>query len=263
MIAPATVYVGTVAHKRLRPKVHALSYGVYSLLLDVDRLGEVAARSRLFSVNRFNILSFYDRDYGPGDGTPPSRHARELLSKAGFDPAEFQILLLSYPRVLGYVFNPLSVYYAIDPNGHLVALIYEVNNTWGERRSYVAAAGRDHLGTYTQTAKKELLVSPFAEAEGRYGFSVTHPGAKLLVGVQLYDRAGALLRTHFKGAAEPWSDRRLLSVLVRFPLLTFKIITAIHFEAFKLWWKGVPVTGGATKPGYAVTFADVPPVSKP
>jgi uncharacterized protein len=264
MIAPAVIYTGTVVHKRLRPKIHALSYGVFSLLLDVDRLDDVARGTRLFSVNRFNVLSFYDRDYGPGDGKSASHHARALLDQAGFDAGRLQILLLSYPRVFGYVFNPLSVYFAIDPGGHLVALIYEVNNTWGERRSYVVAAGEDQLGTYAQSAKKELLVSPFAEAHGHYGFRVTHPGVSdnLLVGVQLYDTKGALLRTHFKGAAEPWSDRRLLGLLVRFPLLTFKIISAIHIEAFKLWWKGVPVTGGATTPGYSVSYGNVPAATK-
>jgi uncharacterized protein len=114
MIAPATIYTGTVVHKRIRPKTHALSYGVYSLLLDVDRLDDIAKVTRLFSVNRFNILSFYDRDHGPGDGTPAATHARDILNLAGFDAANLRILLLSYPRVLGYVFNPLSVYFALD-----------------------------------------------------------------------------------------------------------------------------------------------------
>ena len=259
---PATIYTGTVVHKRLRPKVHALSYGVFSLLLDVDRLEDVAKQSRLFSINRFNILSFHDRDHGPGDGTRAADHARDVFRTAGFDPSRFQILLLSYPRVLGYVFNPLSVYYAIDPDHGLVALIYEVNNTWGERRSYVVAAGDAHLGSYAQSARKELLVSPFAEANGHYGFRVTLPANDLLVGVQLYDTAGALLRTHFKGEAENWSDRRLLGLLFRFPLLTLKIISAIHIEAFKLWWKGVPVTSGATTPGYSVSYGDLPTISK-
>ena len=260
MINPATIYAGTVVHKRLRPKPHALSYGVFSLLLDLDRLQDIAASSRLFSVNRFNILSFHDADHGPGDGKPTASHARELLKKAGFDAAQLQILLLAYPRVFGYVFNPLSVYYAIDVTGQLTALIYEVNNTWGERRSYVVGAGSAHLGTFAQSAKKELLVSPFAEANGRYGFRVTAPDANqdLLVGVSLSDSQGALLKTHFKGSPEPWSDRALLGLLVRFPLLTIKIISAIHIEAFKLWWKGVPITGGATTPSYSVSFDNVP-----
>jgi uncharacterized protein len=260
MIEAATIYAGTVVHKRLRPKPHALSYGVFSLLLDLDQLATIDKASRLFSVNRFNVLSFYDKDYGPGDGQPAADHARALLSKAGFNASALKILLLSYPRVLGYVFNPLSVYFAIDQSERLVALIYEVNNTWGERRSYVVAAGNDHLGTFAQSAKKELLVSPFAEARGRYGFRVTKPDNThdLLVGVLLSDSQGALLKTHFKASPESWSDRRLAGLLVRYPLLTFKIITAIHVEAFKLWWKGVPVTGGATTPGYSVSFGDVP-----
>lgn len=254
MTAAATIYTGEVVHKRLRPKPHALAYGVFSLLLDLDRLTETDAASRLFSVNRFNLLAYFDRDHGPGDGTALSSHARDLFARAGIDTTASRILLLAYPRVLGYVFNPLSVVYAVAADDTLQGLIYEVNNTWGERRSYVVAAGAVHGRVYAQAARKDLHVSPFAAATGRYGFRVIAPGDDILVGVLLSDDDGALLRTHFKAVAEPWSDRKLAGLLLRYPLLTLKIIGAIHIEAFRLWWKGVPLTAGASRPGYAVTF---------
>lgn len=255
MIPAAQIYTGHVVHKRLRPRPHALSYGVFSLLLDLDQLDAVALQSRLFSRNRFNLLSFYDSDHGPGDATPLQQHARDVFKASGLDTAGLQILFLAYPRVLGYVFNPLSVYYAVAGDGHLAALIYEVNNTWGERRSYVLDAGQPHGHVYAQSAAKELHVSPFAGASGRYGFRVTVPGDGLLVGVHLSDADGALLKTHFTGRSQAWSDSRLLALLFRFPLLTLKIIGAIHFEALKLWLKGVPLTGGRSKPGYSITYA--------
>jgi len=258
MMPFSQIYTGTVVHKRLRPKVHALSYGVFSLLLDLDRLDETAATTRLFSHNRFNVLSFHDRDHGPGDGTLAADHAREVFSAAGIDTHGHQLLLLAYPRVFGYVFNPLSVYYALSPAGAISGLIYEVNNTWGERRSYVMRAGEAHGRLYGQSARKDLHVSPFAAAAGRYGFRVTVPGDDLLVGVQLSDPDGALLKTHFKGRAEAWSDRRLLGLLFRYPLLTLKIISAIHVEALKLWLKGVPLALGDSKPGYAITYVPDP-----
>jgi uncharacterized protein len=255
MKADAQIFTGHVVHKRLRPKPHALKYGVYSLLLDVDRISAVASTSRLFSRNRFNVLSFHDADHGPGDGTPVEVHARELLRNAGFDAAGGRVFILGYPRVLGYVFNPLSVYYAFDANERLIALIYEVNNTWGERRSYVVPAGERHGRVFAQSAIKALHVSPFAPPNGRYGFRVSEPDQDLTVGVSLSDQDGALLKTHFHGVAESWSDRRLLGLLFRFPLLTTKVIGAIHFEALKLWLKGVPLTRGASTPGYAVSYA--------
>ena len=254
MIPIAQIFTGTVVHKRLRPKPHALSYGVFSLLIDLDCIDAVAARSRIFSRNRFNLLSFHDSDHGPGDGTPVQKHARELFAAAGVVTADHRLLMLAYPRVLGYVFNPLSVTYAVTPSGGLAGLIYEVNNTWGERRSYVVAAGAASGRVYGQSARKELHVSPFASATGKYGFRVTVPGDDILVGVQLSDADGALLKTHFKGEAEPWSDRRLMGLLFRFPLLTLKIIGAIHIEALKLWLKGVPLAAGESTPGYSVSY---------
>ena len=263
MMGDAQIYTGTVVHKRLRPKRHALAYRVFSLLADLDKLEDVAANSRVFSVNRFNLLSFYDADHGPGDGTRAADHARALFKQAGIDTVNARLLMLAYPRVLGYVFNPLSVYYAVAPTGDLSGLIYEVNNTWGERRSYVVAAGTGRDGIFAQSAAKELHVSPFAEATGRYGFRVNKPGDDILVGVQLSDSGGALLKTYFRGNAEPWSDARLLRLMLRFPMLTLKIISAIHFEALKLWLKGVPLAKGQSTPGYSVSFVNAAPEIRP
>ena len=243
MSADATIYTGRVVHKRLRPKPHALDYRVFSLLIDVAEIGAVAGRLRLFSRNTFNVFSFYDSDHGPGDGTPVGDAVRHSLERAGRPSADRRILLLCYPRIFGYVFNPLSVFYVYAPDGALETLIYEVNNTFGERTSYVVPAGEVHDGgVYAQACAKTMYVSPFASVEGGYRFRITAPGEEALVAVLFSDAGGALIKTHFQGTREPMTDARLAGLLIRYPLLTLKVIAAIHYEALKLWLKGVPLT---------------------
>jgi uncharacterized protein len=254
--ANAAIYEGTVVHVRLRPRRHRLCYRVFSLLVDVDHIGEACVGCRLVSHNRFNLFSIHDRDHGRGDGTPLGIHARRLLAEAGIDIGTGRIQLLAYPRILGAVFNPLSVYYARFQDGRLAGLIYEVNNTFGERRSYVVHAGEANGGVYAQGCAKELYVSPFAPASGRYGFRVTAPGDQLLLGVQFHDDQGALIRTHFKATATAVSDRSLLRLACRYPLLTLKVVGGIHYEALKLWLKGTPVVRRPRSPRYSVTIVD-------
>src|SRR4051812_13510002 len=136
--AAASLYIGKVMHARLRPFGHRFSYRVYSLLLDIDRLAEASRMSPLFSVERFNLLGFSARDHGRRDGSPLRSHVESQLADAGVMIGGGRILLLCYPRVLGFVFNPLSIYYCYDEAGELAALIYEVRNTFGGLHAYVA-----------------------------------------------------------------------------------------------------------------------------
>lgn len=246
------IYTGHVVHKRLRPKPHALRYRVFTLLIDLDKIDVLAKRLRLFSRNRFNMFSLYDKDHGPGDGTPLVDIARTSLKTARRPYEGREIALLCYPRILGYVFNPLSVYYVYAPDGTLETLIYEVNNTFGERTSYVVASGEIATGgVYAQACSKRMYVSPFADGRGGYSFRITEPDDAALVAVLLSDADGALIKTHFKGAREAITDARLAGLLLRYPLLTLKVIAAIHYEALKLWLKGVPLTDRHTSPRYS------------
>ena len=250
---PAYLYCGQVVHKRVRPRKHALAYDVFSILIDVDRIDEAAARSLILSRNRFNLFSIYDRDFGPGDGIPAAEHARTALRHAGICSDGLKIWLLAYPRMLGYVFNPLSVYFCCGPDDTPVAVIYEVNNTFGERKSYVVRAGESIDGVVRHSCKKELFVSPFAHSAGRYNFHIRGPGPELLVAILLRDEEGAVLKTHFRAKRKTLSTQTLFSQFARYPFATFKVIAGIHIEALRLWLKGVPVVSGHRSPRYSIS----------
>lgn len=247
------IYAGHVVHKRLRPKPHALDYRVFTLLLDVDEIDGECERLRLLSRNRFNVFSLYDRDHGDGTGASVAMIARDCLQRAGRPAVQRRIFLLTYPRVLGYVFNPLSVFYVFAPDGTFESVIYEVSNTFGERKSYVLDAGSDHGGVFAQGCAKEMYVSPFTESKGGYTFRVTEPDDDALVAVLLRDGEGALLKTHFRGSRRVLSDGALARVALGYPLMTLKIIAAIHYEALRLWLKGIPLTTRTTSAKYSTT----------
>jgi uncharacterized protein len=257
------VYAGEVVHHRVRPKPHGLKYQVFSLLLDVDEVDALDRRLWLFSRNRWNVVSFYDRDHGAGTpGMAIADHARATFAAAGLGAATARIFLLAYPRIVGYGFNPISVYYGYGSDGHLAGLIYEVNNTFGERRSYVVpvagAVDDDAHTVHAHGCKKELYVSPFTDMAGRYSFRVREPADETLLAVNLRDDDGPLLRTHFRANRLAISDGVLARLMMTLPFLTLKVIAAIHLEAARLWLKGVPLTTRPAAARYAVTHV-LPP----
>ncbi len=253
MIRGAKIYSGHVYHKRLRPKQHQLNYAVFSMLINVDDLEDVSRRSWLFGYNRRTLFSIYDQDFGRRDGTPIAQYAREILADAGFDAQNYSISLLAYPRVLGYAFNPLSVYYCAGEDNSLRAMIYEVTNTFGERRCYVVDAQASQRDIHAHSCAKEMYVSPFASVKGRYGFRITRPSEKLLVGVNFRDEAGPLIKTFFRANAQPFHDGMLLKLGLTYPLMTLKVIAGIHVEALQLWLKRIPITKHPATPKFAAS----------
>ena len=247
----ASLYHGVVTHRRLRPVGHAFSYRVFAMFIDIDRLGAIDAGSRWFSRNRFNLFSFYDADHAFSGRDSVSEGVRAALSAHGYR-ADGPILLLCYPRILGYVFNPLSVFYCHDATGRLEAVLYEVRNTFGGRHSYLLPVD-DGDALIRQTADKKLHVSPFMDMDQTYAFRLSRPGESLSVFIHQTDKDGPIFNAAFAGRAEEMTDAALLRAFFRYPLMTLKIIAAIHFEAGRLFLKGMRLKGKVPDPAAPVT----------
>lgn len=247
------LYEGRVFHKRLRPRAHELSYRVFYVLLDIDELPALARRSRLFAHNRFSLFSFHDRDHGDGSGSPIRQWVEAQLMRAGVETGG-RILVLTFPRILGYAFNPLTLYFCHRKDGSLAAMLYEVNNTFGDRHSYLIPVADGAAPTLTQECDKAFYVSPFIGVRGRYHFKLVRPGERLTMTIRESDGEGALLTASFAGEAAPFNDRALLGAFFRHPLMTLKVIAGIHLEAFRLWRKGLKLAERPAAPSSPVTI---------
>ena len=244
------LYRGEVVHRRLTPVRHELRYRVFNLFADVDRLEELSSSLRLFSYNRLNLFSVMDRNHGPGDGTPVREHAWKLVHGAEGGERVKRVFMFCYPSVLGYVFNPLTVYYGFDAEDRLRLMIYEVNNTFGGRHSYVVPVG----DSFAQKAPKHFFVSPFNAVEGHYTFHFTAPEEKMALGVALSVAEQPVLNAYVSGVRRRLSDGALLRSFLGIPFLTLKVIGAIHLQALRLWWKGLRLNRRPKGPNHTVDF---------
>lgn len=248
----SALYVGHVAHRRLRPRAHTLRYRLFSLLLDLDDLDRVSARLRLFSRNRFNLFSFHDRDHAGGTAEPLRTQVERHLRDAGL-PTGGAIRLLAMPRILGFAFNPLSVYFCHAPGGRLAAILYEVNNTFGERHSYLLPADAGADGTVRHACAKTFHVSPFMAMDMTYAFRVVPPGERLGIAITGADADGTVLTAILSTRRVPLTDAALARAVLSHPLLTAKVVAGILWEAFRLWGKGVPIHAHPAPPAHPVT----------
>ncbi|QPF88553.1 DUF1365 domain-containing protein [Bradyrhizobium commune] len=256
----AALYFGDVMHARLKPIGHRFRYRVMSLLIDLDRLNEADRQSALFGVNRTALYSFHEKDHGPRDGSSLKAYALRCAAAHGIDLAGGRVELLCYPRLLGYGFNPLSVYFCHRDNGELALAIYEVRNTFGEFHPYILPVrpGEWSDAGLRQQQDKLFYVSPFLPMAMRYHFRVQPPSGTVRLRILETDRDGPLLAATFNGRRRALTSRALLRSFFALPLVSLKVMAAIHWEALRLWLKGarpVPRPNAAAQPASETTLA--------
>ena len=234
------IYSGFVTHRRFKPKRHFFNYKTFSLLIDLKELKSLEKKIKFFSYNSFNILSFYDIDHGPRDGSSLAKWVRRTLNNAKINIGSGSIKLLCYPRFFGYVFNPLSIFYCYNENFELKAILYEVKNTFNEQHTYIFPVDKNNK-IITQSCNKKFYVSPFIEMETAYNFRLSEPKETLSIFIKQTDKEGMLLSACQIGRKEHISTKQLITNFLKHPMMTFKIILAIHFEALRLWRKGVKI----------------------
>ena len=230
-------------HRRLRPRVHKLRYRMFSLLLDLDEIDALAGRLRLFSRRKFNVFGFTDADHLDGSATPLKAQIAARMAKAAIDWDHGPVRVLTMPRVLGFAFNPVSVWFVHHRSGALAAVLYEVRNTFGERHEYLLPVAPADAGkpAVRQSTTKAFHVSPFMAMDMRYDFRVSPPGERVAIGITGSDATGPLIVAVHTAGRRALTDAALARVFVTHPLLTVKVVVGILWEAAKLWIKHVPV----------------------
>jgi DUF1365 family protein len=255
MSAPADLYIGRTVHERRAPFSHRFNYRIASLMVDLERLGEAARLSRLFSVERFNLYSFFERDHGARDGSSLVDWARVRFGEAGIAIGDARVRLLCAPRVLGYVFNPLSIYFAEDrKTNELHGVIYQVHNTFGDAHAYVAPCTGDRAER--QAAEKVFHVSPFFDVGGRYEFTLRAPDERFKLSIFKERTDGSDFMATMAMNRVRLTTQTLAGLFASQPLSTLKTISAIHLEALKLWIKGAKYHS-RPEPPKAATLARV------
>mgnify|MGYP000864013505 CR=1 FL=1 len=236
------LFVGHVMHRRLRPVVHAFVYPVFYVQLPVRHLE--SGNCGIFGVDRSNILSFRSKDHGPRDGSPLLPWIQQQLRARGL-PDDGEIMLQTFPRMFGLVFNPVSFWFCHDRAGALIAVLAEVNNTFGGHHNYLLhnPDGSPLASGQVLHAAKHFHVSPFNQVEGGYRFRFHFDRRVPQAHIDYDDAEGELLLTAISGKARPWTATALLSAFARMPFLTVGVIFRIHWQALKLWLKGVPFIG--------------------
>jgi DUF1365 family protein len=242
------LYVGTLRHRRSAPVRHEFTYRVFMALVDIDRIPELMRVSRLTAVNRWSWATFDDRDHF-GD---PSRPLRERVAadaaRAGIPLPDGPILVLTHLRHLGYCFNPISFFYLFDRGGALCTVLAEVRNTFGGAHNYWLQPD-PAARTFRSAAAKSLYVSPFMPVDLDYRFALTPPGERLVAHIDARRGGDVVLDATLSLERRPWTAREMRRRLVRHPAMTATVIARIHWQALKLWWKGVPVVPRITGNG--------------
>jgi DUF1365 family protein len=242
------IYVGTVRHRRFTPRPHAFRYALFMALVDIDRVAELMAVSWLTGYNRGGLATFHDADHFGAPAQSLRERIRASAERAGRSLPDGPIFLLTQLRYAGYVFNPISLFYCYDHASRLHSVLAEVNNTFGGRHTYWLDGQLDAVAPLRARAAKELDVSPFMPFDMTYDFVISPPGERLLVHMNVEHAAAATPPPRCFDATlqltyRPWTPHEIRRTLIQFPLMTAKVIAAIHWEALRLSLKGLAVQG--------------------
>ena len=251
--APSYV-AGEVMHRRTRPAVHAFTYPAFCLRLPLARLSVLSAHG--VSWNQRGVLAFHDRDHGPRDGTSLDAWMRGILARENI-VADGEIVLHAFPRMLGYVFNPVSFWVCHTGDGAVAAVLAEVNNTFGETHHYLLAHpnGEPLKSGETLTARKVFHVSPFCDVKGHYTFRFHFGADRWLARIDYFDgeSESVLLETHVSGRVHELTSGTARQLLWRYRWFTLAVVARIHWHAARLWWKRVPFFGKPNPPESLMT----------
>jgi DUF1365 family protein len=223
------------------------------MLIDLDELPKLSSTLRWFSHNRFNIFALHDRDYGDGSAMPLRLQTEHHLTEAGLSCEGGAIHMLTMPRIFGYGFNPITIYFCYCRNGSLLALLYEVHNTFGQRHIYLIEAAASS-GTVHQQCDKSFYVSPFMDMDMHYEFHVALPTSRIAVAIHTSTGGEPMLNAYLFGVRKALNNRALLRLCLAIPMVTLKVTTAIHWEALRLWLKGIRLRHRPAPPKQMVTI---------
>lgn len=238
-------------HNRLRPKKHAFAYNIFMFWLDLDEPELLARKLFPFSYNRFNVFAFYDKDhmkYPENANTDLTAKQRVLqyLKKNNIAFVPDKIFLLTHTRVLGYIFNPVSFYFCYDNAMQCKMVVTEVGNTFGEMKIFIVDRKQD--GALVHAEDKFFYVSPFTDLDNQFQFRFQVPGDKLHLEINVSDKQNVFFYSLLTGTKKALNTQRLILYFFRFPLITLQVISAIHWQAFKLWLKKIPYHAKSDNP---------------
>lgn len=233
----SALYTGKVFHGRHLPFEHKFTYSVFSLWVDLDELPTLSKALKLFSFNRWNILSFRNKDHGPRNGEDIRPWIEKYAAEKEIEIKGGKIFALCFPRLWGYVFNPLTVYFLFTKEQQLTAVLYQVKNTFGEQHGYLLPM-EEKAQKIKQSCDKLFYVSPFIQMDCKYEFRADIPEDEFHVAIHQFIEEGKILTATWDGKRRELTDKNILKTVLRYPLMTLKVIIGIHYEAFHLWRKG-------------------------
>ena len=252
MTLASGLYAGLVAHARVKPRPHRLAYRVFMLLIDLDEARGLGARVKTLGFGRFNLFGFDEARHGDGSGRPLKVQVEATLAKAGIAHGG-PVRVLAMPQILGRAFNPLTVFFCHRADGALSAILYEVNNTFGERHSYLIPAA--DAPKVEQKIAKDFYVSPFMDMDLSYAFRIRQPDETVKVVIDTHDADGLVLAASFAGRRSELTDANLIKAWLTHPWMSVGVFVAIHLEALKIWLKGEKVRHRTPEAGHRVTVA--------